>query len=226
MSLSRYFLNIEDRVPVRNFAVLERGALVNGAQASVNTVTVHEGHDFATSDKFIYCTTRTNVRIERIFTVSSATSTTVTFSGGTFSFPDKALLVNLGVDTGGVIQDDGSYSKLNFDAAAVTIYEDPAGDSSITNSQASVDPGGEVGFYASGSVVWAVTLNAGGLPNRAYPDVGSAGSVAPRATALPATGAPGQYFVLDGGTGVGDIVYIWVKFTDDTYDWMFLGQAT
>ena len=226
MSLSRYFLNIEDRVPVKNFAVLERGAMVNGVQSAVTTVTVHDGHDLATDDKFIYCQTRTNTQLTRIFTVSSSTATTVTFSGATFSFPDKALLLNLGADTGGVIQNDGTYSKLEFDAAAVTIYEDPAGDSAITNSQASIDPGGEVGFYADGSVVWATTLDSGGLPNRVYPDVGSAGSIAPRSTALPTAGTPGQYYVLDGGAGVGDIVYMWIKGSGDTYDWTYIIQAS
>jgi hypothetical protein len=225
MSLSRYFLDIEDRVPVSAFAVLERGAVVNGDQAAVNTVTVHEGHDFAASDKFIYALARDNIRIDRIFTVSSVTATTVVFSGATFSFPDKALLINLGVDTGGVIQNDGSYSKLEYDAAAITVYKDPAGDAAWTNSQVDVDPGGEVGFYGDGRVVWGVALDTGGRGIRIYPDVGSAAASAARGTSLPSDGTPGQLFILDGGAGVADIVYIRVEFSDDTFDWLELGNA-
>jgi len=226
MSLSRYFLDIEDRVPVSAFAVLERGAVVNGDQAAVNTVTVHEGHDFAGSDKFIYALARDNIRIDRIFTVSSVTATTVVFSGATFTFPDKAYLINLGVDTGGVVQNDGTYSKLEYDAAAITVYKDPAGDAAWTDSQVPVDPGGEVGFYGDGRVLWGVALNTGGLGIRIYPDVGSAAASAARGTGLPGAPTPGQLFILDGGSGVGDEIYAYVKFSDDTFNWLFVNGAS
>ena len=36
MSLSNYLRNIEDRVPVSFFAVLERGAIVNGDQSGTD----------------------------------------------------------------------------------------------------------------------------------------------------------------------------------------------
>lgn len=228
MSLSRYFLNIEDRVPARWLAVLERGAIVNGAQAGVNTVTVHSPHEFATDDKFIYAETRTNLQshTSRVFTVSSATETTVTFSGATFSFPDKALLVNLGADTGGVQQNDGTYSKLNYDAAAVTIYKEPQGVAAWSESKAAVDPGGECGFWGSGQTVWAVAINSQGIGIRAYPDIGSAGATAPRVAALPSAGGAGQLVLLGGSAGVPDTLYCWMKFSDDTYDWLEVGRAS
>ena len=123
MSLQRYFINVEDRVPAKKIAVLERGGIVNAAQNAVNTVTVHEPHEFAVNDKFVFAPDRTNVLappgIARVFTVDLVTTTTVRFTGGTFSFPDKSLLVNFGADTGGTTNSDGSTAKLNIDAAAV-----------------------------------------------------------------------------------------------------------
>lgn len=226
MSLAKYFLNIEDRVPAKWFSVLERGAIVNGVQNSVNAVTVHDGHEFATNDKFIYAENRRNILIDRIFTVSSATATTVTFGGASFSFPDKAYLINLGVDTGGVVQNDGSFSKLEYDAAAVAVYKDPAGDDAWANSRVDIDPGGEVGFWADGRMVWGVVRNSGGHGVRLYTDIGSTSGGGSRGTVLPSTGNPGQIFLLDNGAGNGDTVYVRAKFSDDTYDWLEIQNAS
>lgn len=227
MSLARYFLNIEDRIPARWINVLERGAIVNGAQASVNTVTVHEGHEIATSDKLYYCPDRTNIQTARVFSVSSAAATSVTFSGGTFSFPDKSLLLNLGADTGAEQQNDGSFSLPNWDAAVITVYKDPAGDDSWTNGRVTVDPGGEFGFWADGRTVWCVVRDSGGIPKRIYMDVAPAGgATASRGSSLPSTGTPGQLFILSQGAGQPDIIYARVKFSDDTYDWLEMIRAT
>jgi hypothetical protein len=234
MSLSRYFLDIEDRVPASQLAVLERGAVVNGAQTSVNTVTVHAPHEIVTGDKFLYCPTRTNVLappgMARVFTVTGYAATTVTFSGSTFSFPDKALLLNVGADTGGSQNDDGSWQKLNFDAAVVSIYKDPAGDDAWPNSRADVDPGGEVGFWADGRVVWACTLDSGNRPLRVYPDMGASGSPLAIRSAVEPTPAQGtvMIWVESGGAagGVGDRIKIGKVYWDDTtWDWFDVGDA-
>lgn len=231
MSLARYFLNIEDRVPAAKVAVLERGAVVNGAQSAVNSVTVHAGHEFATSDKFLYCPTRTNVQgppSSRVFTVSGSTDTTVTFSGNTFSFPDKALLLNVGQDTGGAQNDDGSWQKLNWDAAAITVYKDPNGDAAWTNGNVTPDPGGEVGFWGNGSLVWLAVLDSGDIARRVYPDLGSTGTTAVRSTTTP-TVPNGQVILWIkplGAPGGGDRIYIGpVYWSDSTWDWFEVGDA-
>jgi len=230
MSLARYFLNIEDRVPVSKVVVLERGAIVNGAQSAVNSVTVHAGHEFATSDKFLYCPTRVNVQgppSARVFTVSGTTDTTVTFSGNTFSFPDKALLLNLGVDTGGTQNDDGSWQKLNWDAAAISVYKDPAGDDAWTNSNVTRDPGGECGFWGDGRVLWLAAVDSADKALRVYPDFGSTGSSIIRSATEPTVGNQTIIWIEAGGApGGGDRIKIGkVQWDDSTWDWVDIRDA-
>lgn len=231
MSLARYFLDIEDRVPVTKIAVLERGAIVNGAQTGVNSVTVHAGHEFATSDKFLYCPTRMNVQgppSARVFTVSGTGDTSVTFSGSTFSFPDKALLLNLGQDTGGAQNDDGSWQNLNWDAGAITVYKDPAGDDSYTNGNVSVDPGGEVGFWGEGLVVWLAAIDTSDRAIRVYPDFGGSGATVIRSATEP-TVPNGQVIVWvesEGAPGGGDRIHIGpIYWSDTTWDWYDVGDG-
>jgi hypothetical protein len=226
MSLARYFLDIEDRVPAASLAVLERGAIVNGAQADVNTVTVVEPHQFATSDKFLYAEDRTNVLNApfRVFTVSGTTDTTVIFSGVPFTFPDGALLVNVGADTGGAQNSDGSWQKLNWDAAALTVYKDPGGVDAWTNSLVTVDPGGEVGFWANEGPVWGVTVDSGDLALRVYPDLGATSSylIVTSVPDLPTASATfrGMWAYIKAGAGAEDQWRTCMKGSDDAYTWV------
>ena len=168
MPAFRYVFNMEEHRPALKVSVLERGALVNETQTAVNTVTVHSPHDFAIGDKFLYALTRSNIRTERIFTVTASADTSVTFSGAPFTFPDKSHLINLGADTGGVLQTDGSYSKLNWDGSTVDVSKSPDLEDLYTNSEIAIDPGGEVGFWADATDIWVVARSTGGAPLRIY----------------------------------------------------------
>jgi len=215
MSLSRYFVNIEDRVPATFVTVYGRGCMVNGAQTAVTTVTVHAGFDLAASDKFLYAETPTNVKTDRIFTVSSVTASSVTFSGLAHSFADASLLVPLGTDSVGIAS-----GNPNWDGSGVTIYEDPAGTLAATNSTVSVFPGGEAGFWGTGAPLWLVAHTAAGRPTRVYLDVGGV-SYNTQVTSLPSASLEraGTVVLLQGGTGVADKRYWCGKLADDTYDW-------
>jgi hypothetical protein len=223
MSLTRYFLDIEDRIPASQIAVLERGAIVNGAQTGVNTVTVHDGHEFAISDKFLV----QGPPSTRVFTVSGVADTTVTFSGNTFSFPDKAVLLNVGADTGGTQNDDGSWAKLNWDAGAISAYKDPAGDDTWTNGLVTVEPGGEVGFWGDGRILWLAVLDSGDIAVRVYPDFGATGTGIIRSATEPTVGNQSIFWIEAGGApGGGDRIRIGkVKWDDTTWDWFDVGDA-
>jgi hypothetical protein len=218
MSLSRYFLDIEDRVPVKDIVVYNRGAVVNGVQNDVNTVTIHSDSDFAVSDKFLYAQDRTNVITDRVFTVSAVTATTVQFSGDTFSFPDKSLLVPLGTDTVAA-RADGSWPLPEWDGSPLTVYQDPGGDDAYTNSQVNSLAGGEVGFWGTGEIVWVVCRSNLGAPLRVYPDMAPGGGAAAAGATLPATGTNGQFFWYREGAGKASILYIWGPAKDNTEDW-------
>jgi hypothetical protein len=217
MSLLRYFLNIEDGVPCVKIAVLERGAIVNATQNAVNTVNVHAPHEIAASDKFIFCPSRTNVvsppGSARVFSVDSVTATSVTFSGSAFSFPDLALLLNAGADTGGGTNSDGTTQKLNWDAVAVAVYKDAAGTNAWTNSLVDVTPGNEVGFWGNGRITWIAAIDGGDRAVRVYPDVGASGAshiVRSTTDPAPGDGTPMLWVEAAGAPGGGDRLKVWM----------------
>lgn len=169
MPAFRYVFNMEEHRPALRVTVYPRGGIVNGAHVTpINTVLIHNTHDLQIGDKFLYALTRSNILTERIFTVTARSATGVTFSGLPFSFPDKAMLIPLGVDTGGVLQADGTYSKINWDASTVSVGKDPNMDALYTASTVPIEPGGEVGFWANASDIWVIARSTGGQPLRAY----------------------------------------------------------
>lgn len=168
MAILRYAFTMDDHIPASQITAFTRGAVVNGAQSGVNTVTVHEGHDYQVSDKFLYALTRTNILTSRIFAITAKAATTITFSGSPETFTDKNYLVPLGADTGGVLQADGTYSILKWDGSTVVCYKDPHGDATLALATIPVEPGGEVGFWANTTEIWCVARNTGGGPLRAY----------------------------------------------------------
>jgi len=159
---------MNDDLPAGLVNCYARGAVVNGEQSFVNTVTVHAPHDIQTGQKFLYALSRTNIQTERIFTCTARAATTITFSGLPFSFTDKNYLVPLGADTGGVLQADGSYSKINWDGTTVVVTKDPTGSSAYTSAAVPIEPGGELGFWSAESELWAVSRQIGGRPQRVY----------------------------------------------------------
>lgn len=214
MPLCYYFHNVEDRTPARYATIYPRGAVVNGAQANVNTVTVFAGHEIQTGDKFLAFVDDRTPLAERVFTVSTAASTSLIFSSEAASFPDRAVLVGIGTDSG------STYPTLAYDGSSLTVYKDPGSSTAWTNANVDVPPSGEITFHANGRPVWSLIRNAYGRPTRVYVDVGPEGPVLAGGSALPATGVPRQTFVLEGAAGTADIVYCWLKQSDDSYDWI------
>jgi hypothetical protein len=218
MSLSRYFINIEDRSPIEYVTVYPQGAVVNAAQTDVNTVTVHDPHGLTTGDLFLYAITRLNVSVKRVFEVSSFTASTVTFSGDTFSFPDNSLLVHLGSDTV-TARSDGSWPLPNWDGSAVGVYSDPGGVTALDNSSVRADPGNEAGFWAAGETYWLVGRSALGRPARVYLDVGPSNGGSRTGPILPSSGVNGEFFWYRSGAASVSILYVWGPDSSNVEDW-------
>lgn len=214
MPLSHYFHNVEDRVPARYATVYTRGALVNGAHTGVNTVAVHAGHEIATGDNFVAFVDGKTPLSDRVYTASTAASTSIVFANEVQSFPNRCILVGLGTDSGSLASD------VAFDGSSLTVYKDPAGSASWTSANVDIQPSGEFSFYGSGRPVWVLIRNAYNKPTRVYIDVAPYGPVAAGGTALPAAGVPRQLFVLEQGAGLPDILYCWVKQASDAYAWV------
>ena len=85
----------------------ENGAVANGAQSGVSTVTVHAGHGVAAADKIMVGVDESTFRL-----VDSVTSTTIVLDSGTLDVDDDELIVNLGPDTGS--------TSPNYDGSGVT----------------------------------------------------------------------------------------------------------
>ena len=218
MSLSRYFINIEDRSPIEYVTAYPQGAVVNAAQADVNTVAVHDPHGLTEGDLFLYGIDRLNVSAGRVFEVSAFTATTVTFTGSTFSFPDNALLVHLGSDTV-TARSDGSWPLPNWDGSPVGVFSDPGGVTSLDNSSVRADPGNEAGFWAAGETYWLVGRSALGRPDRVYLDVGPSNGGSRTGAILPPSGVNGEFFWYRSGAGTPSILYIYGPDSGDTSDW-------
>jgi hypothetical protein len=201
----RFNVTMNDDLPSGLVNIYTRGAIVNGAQSAVNTVTVHDTHDIQVGDKFLYALSRTNILTDRVFTVTARTATTITFSGGVFSFTDKNHLVPLGVDTGGVLQADGTYSALNWDGSTVSVGKDPNLDSLYDDAEVPVEPGGELGFWSDIEDLWGISRFTGGKPVRIYilgvPTVATSAVLGPPLS-LPRT--PRVWWKADTITGVAN----------------------
>lgn len=170
--VSRVNVSIEDNVPAASIVALPRGGIVNGTQAAVNTVNLFRGHEFIVGDKFIYGIDRVTIRADRVFVVTAITSTSVTFSGAVFSFPNLSILVNLGPDTGGAAQADGSFLRPNWNGSRVVAYSDPDAQTAITSAIVTLDAGGEAGFWTTTTTpIWVVGRDGQTLPVRLYIDL-------------------------------------------------------
>ncbi len=164
----RYNITMNDNLPAGTVVCYGKGAIVDGAQAATNTVTVHATHDFQIGDKFLYALTRVNIRTDRVFTITGTAATTITFSGAAFAFPDGVYIVPLGTDTGGVLQTDGTYSQIQWDGSGIAVYSDPNLDDAFSAANVPVEPGGELGFWTDEAEIWAVSRQTGGKPVRVY----------------------------------------------------------
>lgn len=229
----RVNLQMEDRIPARSVVVYGRGALLNGNQNLVQSFTVHAGHDFEVGHKFFYALTRTNILTTRVFTVTDLTGATIIeFDGAVTNGVDKAWLIPLGMESGGVLQDDGTFSKVLYDGSTVVVYQDPNGDDEYDNSAVLVDAGGEVGWWQPISETWAVSIANSGKPLRAYPvavpdpsliDDGS--KVSGRGPDLPGSGDPDDPFFIQEPNPIlehGSILWAWMKQANGNYGWQFI----
>lgn len=219
----RFFVTIDDRLPAHDFVVYTRGAIVNGAQNAVTTVTVHPTHDIQIGDKFLYALNRTTILKNRVFTVTGRTATSVTFSGGANSFPDRALLVPLGTDSGGVQQPDGQFSDPAWDGTVVNAYR-ADGEDGYALAQVNVDAGGEVGFWCDTVDIWAIARNTRGNPLRVYmlsaSGAAAGGGGVTLVTSDPGSGNAGDLIlVYNSGSGEGATLKVWAADSSDVYHW-------
>lgn len=226
MAIVRFSLQMGDRLPAHDAVIYTRGAKVNGTQTLVNTVTVHAGHDFLIGHKFLYALTRSNVTKTRVFTVTAKTTTTVTFGGAAFTWVDDSWLVPLGVDTGGVQQPDGTFSDANYDGSPLSVYSDPAGDSSFLYARVPIEPGGDLGFWCATSDLWILARDSRGRIVRFYivsqTSTGSGGGGGVTVVA-PGDVTPGDdnnpSFRVRRVAGSGDFLDAWLKDSSDAYHW-------
>lgn len=219
---ARFNLNAEYRIPAEQLQVYQRGAVVNGKQTNVTSILCHAGHDITAGCKFIYAMNRTTISTRRVFVAAGGTDATHVVIGTPFSFPDKALLINLGTgETAAtqVLPDGTTLPPIGWNGSPVAAYKDPNGDVAWPLGRVPMETGGEAGFWANATDLWAISMDNGLKPIRVYILQGQifGGS----GTALPASGSPGQFFVLHNPVlGVnGDIRYCWLADDTGTYHW-------
>jgi hypothetical protein len=221
----------DDHIPARYANILERGAIVNGDQvvAAGASLTIHEGFDFASGDKWLYAPSRTVINLETVHTITTITSTSIAVPLGG-SFADKSILINLGADTGGTLLDGGTYDLPNWDAAAIEIYEDPFGDSAISNSRVTIETGGEVSYWGSTQPHWVVLVSAGGVPVKVYLDSNSSsGGSVPTYTAVtePTASAAwlNQMIVVKDTNQPAQVKMCTTDLAGTGYEWVPLGSG-
>lgn len=130
-----------------------RGAIVNGTQTGVTTITVHPGNGIGTGQYFLLASSKTAVSTSRIFQVSGTpTDTSVVITGAAADFTDKAFLVNIGADP-----------TLAYTGSTITTYTGPQS-SDVTNTNATVtsDNSGTYRYYWNGTQVWELIKTSGG----------------------------------------------------------------
>lgn len=214
-----------DRLPAHSAIVYTRGAIVAGTQNNTNEVTVHAGHDIQVGHKFFYALSRSNIVKTRVFTCTARTATTVEYSGATYTWKDGTFLVPLGNDTGGVEQQDGSFTDVNFDGSTVEVYSDPAGDEQYLNAEVPIEPGGDLGFWCNTADLWILARDSRGRIVRFYivSQAAASGGGGGGIVVDEDTGTPGDdnnpSILVVREAGVGDIVYFWLKDSEDAYEW-------
>jgi hypothetical protein len=210
---------------------LERGVVVNGDQvvAAGGNLTVHEPTSvFAAGDKWLYAINRTTISTDTVHTITTVASTSIAVPLGG-SFQDKSILINLGADTGGTLLSGGTYDLPNWDAAAVEIYEDPNGDSVITNSRVTLETGGEVSYWGGTQPHWVCLVSAGGVPVKIYMDSNSSAGGVPEYTAATTPTASFSWLnqtIVVKDANVPSITQICTKGLAGTgYEWVPLGSG-
>jgi hypothetical protein len=225
MAIVRFSLQMGDRLPAHDAVIYTRGAKVNGTQTLVNTVTVHAGHDFIVGHKFYYALSRSNIRKERVFTITAKTSTTVTYSGAAFTWVNDSWLVPLGVDTGAALQSDCTFTDPNYDGSPLSVYSDPAGDSSYLYAVVPVEPGGDLGFWCATSDLWILARDSRQRIVRFYivSQTSTGGGAGGSVTVAADTSTPGDNnnpsFLVVRNAAAGDKLYVWLKDSADAYHW-------
>jgi hypothetical protein len=134
---NRVILAIPGVSSIATVSFQQQGAVVNGAQEAVNTVTVHSPNGLAVDDLFVYALDNRTVFMDRIFTCSARDSTSVTFTGAAFTFPDKGVLINLGTDSV-TVRSDGTWPPPNYDGSNVNAFEDASQQNVIANARVTV----------------------------------------------------------------------------------------
>lgn len=174
MAKAHFFIATNDRIAARYATVYKAGARLAADASASTSITVHAVHGVSNGNKLVYGLTRTNVGVRVPYTVSDVSSsldTAITVSPA-LTASAESLLVNLEADTGLALQSDGSYTAPEFDGSTVTIYSDPNGDVTITNSTVTMEAGGEISFYADAGTYWIVVHDFRRQIVRVYPDIG------------------------------------------------------
>ena len=225
MPITRIILDSEPRLPIDRMYAMLRGAIVNGAQEAVTAVTVHDGHQFSIGDKALYALDDCNILVDRVMTCTATAADVVTFAGNSaFTYPDGARLVNIGTDTGGVVQIDGSYSRPNWDGSSILLYSDSNGDDIIP--YVSVRPDGRAEGWSSVAPFWALYLSNGLIPVKVLVDAASSGSSGggpayTRSASAPGVKSAGDTWdkIVNSGASP-DIRYTYMNTGSDVYDWV------
>lgn len=133
--------------------VYEVGAVVNGAQTGVGTVTVRAGHGVVANDYIMVGTDTATFRL-----VASVTATTLVLDSGTLTVADKDVVVNLGPDTG--------TTAPNWDGSSISIYDEPSEvASAVSNSRVTCDSEGGYGYWTNAGDAWEVVRDGSGDPS-------------------------------------------------------------
>jgi len=134
--------------------VLEPGAVVQAIASASNTVRVYKGHGLAAADKFLVGASTSQFCTIAAGGVDTAQAgyDTITLEGSTeVTAAVGDVLINLG-------QDGGSASP-SYDAAAVAIYNDPAGaTTAITQSAVTTNSVGNYGYWVAAGEVWELIV--------------------------------------------------------------------
>lgn len=198
--------------------VLEVGGQAASA-SSGTTLTLRSNHGFAAADKLLLessgAIAETSYR-----TVSSVSTNTLTLDSA-LSVAAGDKVINLGADTG--------TTAPNYDASGVTIYADMAGEgSAVTNSTVTCDAYGFYEYWTQTTELWELVLDSSSSPVSVICDVFGATNIDIETTSTESAASSsyrGKLRVVQGGTGVADILQVCLKGEDDAYEWCNIGNG-
>lgn len=215
--MSYFQFKVPDGLPVKDIVVMHPGIKVYSYSAALKRSTPYDGvnSQFAVSDKYYYCKSRTEVFTGRVFTCSVHSAGFVTHSGDAFGgMEDGSYLLGLGADSGCAQISRDSWARPQWDGSRVSVYSDPEFSAEVTNGIVSLTDDGECEFWSPSQSVWIVCRDYENLPYRFYPAI-SEGT--PRGTALPTAAKLGDFFLLDG---TGDTLYCYMADSSNANDWV------